>query len=814
MVSPLARAGLLLATVALLVVALPSGAASQGGYQQGRGRGRSNAVPAEPAPPASVPGQYGFDMTAVADAVEGGEGAQALAFYERAAEDGDLARRAAAAGAATATAHRLGLFEKAIRWGTRALELYKAAGADGRILSVYPPLGAAYREVGQRGQARTVLEEGWALAQRPWRSLGPGALSVGGIARGLAQLDFDERNYQAMVTRCRQSVAALDVALARASLRRGDRQRERMERQIALSLAMAGRAEIALGHLAEAETAHDRALKIATERKLSEVELKVTYGLGALALARGEWPRALALFERAIAQATPASRTGMLTWLEAGRAQALDGLGRTDEAVAAARASVGHIEAVRGDLSGPELRSGLLDHKQDIYHRAVRLALKAGRPDEAFALAERSRARAFLDLLGSHTVLSKGQTRALVTEEVRLRAQLAEARARAQDADEHGESEATRRLIDAAEREYAAFLERVRKENREQASLMTVEPILVAEIQALLPEDTSLLEYLVDDHAVILWVVDRTRLTVYQLPGDRRALAGEVSRFRKAIERQDPLEGVLVQARALSRRLLGSALESLAGRRLLIVPHGVLHYLPFSALRTAGDHWLIEDHSLSTLPSASVLRFLAGEGASAPAPALAVGDPAAGTEMALRWASHEARLVGQRLRDATVLVGAEATEARVKALLGSTGLAHFATHAAFDEDDPLSSALYLAPGEGEDGRLEVRELLGLDVRARLVVLSGCETGLGRLSNGDELVGLQRAVLYAGAPAVITTLWRINDRASFELVRAFYDRLEKEGPADALRDAQRETMRTFIHPFAWAAFTLSGVGERP
>jgi CHAT domain-containing protein len=197
-------------------------------------------------------------------------------------------------------------------------------------------------------------------------------------------------------------------------------------------------------------------------------------------------------------------------------------------------------------------------------------------------------------------------------------------------------------------------------------------------------------------------------------------LVEEVRRFRESIERQDPLENLMTQARALSRRLLGPALESLAGRRLLIVPHGVLHYLPFAALRTAGDHWLIEEYPLNTLPSASVLRFLAGKGAGAPAPALAVGDPAAGTDLALRWAALEARFVGQRTHDATVLVGTA-------------------------------------------------------------------------TKGDELVGLQRAVLYAGAPAVITTLWRINDRASFELIRAFYDRLEKEGPVDALRDAQRETM---------------------
>jgi CHAT domain-containing protein len=119
----------------------------------------------------------------------------------------------------------------------------------------------------------------------------------------------------------------------------------------------------------------------------------------------------------------------------------------------------------------------------------------------------------------------------------------------------------------------------------------------------------------------------------------------------------------------------------------------------------------------------------------------------------------------------------------------------------------------LVPGGGEDGRLEVREVFGLDLHARLVVLSACETGLGKLSRGDELVGLQRAFLYAGTPAVVTTLWKVDDRASYELVRALYDRLDGLGPVEALRQAQIETLRAYPHPFAWAAFGLTGAPAR-
>ena len=157
-----------------------------------------------------------------------------------------------------------------------------------------------------------------------------------------------------------------------------------------------------------------------------------------------------------------------------------------------------------------------------------------------------------------------------------------------------------------------------------------------------------------------------------------------------------------------------------------------------------------------------------------------------------------------------MLVRADATEARIKKLAGSVGLIHFATHGELDESEPLSSAVLLVPGEGEDGRLEVREVFGLDLHARLVVLSACQTGLGKLLRGDEVVGLQRAFLYAGTPAVITTLWKVDDRATYELVRALYTRLETMGPAEALRQAQLETMRSYPHPYQWAAFNLTGI----
>jgi CHAT domain-containing protein len=814
---PSARLVVALAGTAVLLGLIPT-AEAQGRFGPGSGRGRAGPMPSQPAP--AAPGEYGLDFDQALEAINRGEGRPALAYYERVAgeaeQHGDLLRAAAAGHVGSAVALRLGLYQKAIQMGTRSTELFKRAASSaelsppdlGRLASAYVQVSSAYRVTRDLPQARKVLEEGLAFCE-PRLKGGMEGFVLGFISNALGHVAYDQLDYQTALARSSQAAQFFESAVARLPARAPERRKLNMRRQATGALVGVGRAELALGHPDEAGAAFERSLKYARLVGLRELEVEALQGQANVALSRQDWSRALDLYQQGVTLTKRIGKTGKLPWLNYGSARALAALGRYDEALAAAREAVGQIEELRGELGDSGLRSGFLEDKQGIYQQAVRLALRAQRPEEAFDLAERSRARAFLDLLGGQTTLSKGRTRALVDEEVRLRGRLAEAQARADEGGGAEESDAPRAPVETAEREYRAFLERVRKENLEQASLMTVEPVTLPEIQGLLPENTTLLEYLVTEAEVILWIVDRQRAMVVRVPVDGRTLVSQVRRFRGAIANQAPLADIEAQAEALYRHLVAPARGEIRGDRLLIVPHGVLHYLPFATLRSPAGRWLVEDFALGTLPSASVLRYLADKGVGAPGRALVVGNPDVGAGLALRWAEREARLVGQREQGATVLVRGDATEAQVKKLIESAGLVHFATHGELNESDPLSSGLLLVPGGGEDGRLEVRELFGLDLHARLVVLSACETGLGKLSRGDDLVGLQRAFLYAGTPAIVTTLWKVDDRASYELVRAFYERLADAGPVQALRDAQLATMRSFPHPFAWAAFGLTG-----
>ncbi len=246
---------------------------------------------------------------------------------------------------------------------------------------------------------------------------------------------------------------------------------------------------------------------------------------------------------------------------------------------------------------------------------------------------------------------------------------------------------------------------------------------------------------------------------------------------------------------------------------LIIVPHDTLHYLSFAAL-TDGSHYLSEKHILSLLPSANTLRFLPQNhhlGINTP---LVFGDPIALESLGvLSSAQTEVKAIA-RLFHITPFMGREATETRLRLQAKDANILHLAVHGEYNPINPLFSTLYLTPDNQNDGRLEVHEIYGLDLmgKTNLVVLSACQTNIGQQSKGDEIVGLNRAFLYAGTPAVMSSLWDIDDAATALLMEQFYIHLQSGSNASkALQEAQKEVRQQpeYAHPYYWSAFSITG-----
>src|SRR5581483_2398358 len=317
--------------------------------------------------------------------------------------------------------------------------------------------------------------------------------------------------------------------------------------------------------------------------------------------------------------------------------------------------------------------------------------------------------------------------------------------------------------------------------------------------------DETLLDYYSNGDDLYAFVLSDNGVKGFRLSA--KGLEEEVRAFRESIERRDP--GTPARAQALQERLLQPLMQEIRGPKLTISPHGSLHYLPFGALQR-GDEYLIDRFSLRITPSASALVYIRSDRPARLGGLLALGNPDLGNpRYDLPKPQVEAANVAALFPSSSALLRADASKSALKALGGSFSMIHFATHGKFDTDAPLRSGLYLAKGTEPDGVLTVSDLYSLRWNADLVTLSACETALGKVANGDDVIGLTRGFLYAGARSIVASLWEVDDAATAHLMETFYRNLGNNDKREALRLAQIETRQQYPDPWYWAAFNVLG-----
>ncbi len=573
---------------------------------------------------------------------------------------------------------------------------------------------------------------------------------------------------------------------------------------------------------------------------------------GALAERRGEAAEALAAYarERDLA-AVQGDRSGLADALTA-VARTERSLGRDREALASNTRALAILEDVRPTVLREDLRAAFFSTAQDSFDLQIALLTTLGSDEAAWAAAERARAQALRDLvLGSGAGLRGRADPALVERERGLQRQLNYLDSTA--ASLRGEALAARRReIDAR----VAALETVRGEIRHTspayAALTAPEPLSLAAVRRdLLDDGTLLLEYRLGEDASWLWALSRDGFAAFRLPPRREieAAAGETGSWLRSLEWPGRNPPALCR---LSRQVLAPAAGLLGDRRLVVVADGALETIPFAALPDpasagpcAGAPPLVAGHEVVDLPSVGALvaeRRLRAKRRPAPGWLAVVADPvygpaderlagarravAAGRRAAatgrfrrLAYSGEEAAAVVVGLPPERVFAatGFAASKATVTggALAGFRVL-HFATHGVLDAQQPLLSRLALSDrdpdGRPIDGALYAHEIYDLDLPAELVVLSACDTALGRPVRGEGLVsGLPRAFLAAGAARVLVSLWQVEDRSTRDLMERFYRGLLGGGlpPGRALQEAQRSLWRAGRPPRQWAAFVLQG-----
>jgi CHAT domain-containing protein len=520
------------------------------------------------------------------------------------------------------------------------------------------------------------------------------------------------------------------------------------------------------------------------------------------------------------------------------RARALGRLGALDAAIAAGRQAIDAVERVRKNYGSGELRTSYAAGKAEVYADQVLLLLRRGRTSEAFDVADAARGRALLEHLVSaradiDTASDIGQV--LEREQLLRRIDALTARLRSREAQPPIERmptfvATTRGLSDSLTRfrgEYEALLARSDSRGSAAAALLAGTRDEARAIQRSLAPNEALLEYLVTAEEVLIFVVTPSGLSLHRSAESAVNLAARVRLARELMSTGSGTIRPDAVLRALYSVLLAPVEQSGAlhhATRLVIVPHGVLTYLPFSALMDPrSGKYVAQEYSVIRIPTGASLPALRRVGPpndrAPPDQAVSVFAP---MPAALPATQDEVSHVRAVFHASAVHVGSAATEALVRQSLRTGEVVHIATHAVLNAGNPLFSRIELAGDPAgppsNNGRLEMHELLRLTATSPLVFLSGCETGLGAawstpFETGEDYTTVAQAFLLAGAANVVATLWRIDDAGAAVFAGRFYDAALRMSPPEALAEAQRAMIADsrYSNPYYWAAYDASGNG---
>jgi CHAT domain-containing protein/tetratricopeptide (TPR) repeat protein len=480
------------------------------------------------------------------------------------------------------------------------------------------------------------------------------------------------------------------------------------------------------------------------------------------------------------------------------------------------RTAIAVTEELRAPLPGEEFKTAFFANKLLPYHELVRICLDAGeeRFVEALTLVESARSRALADSVG---VAGENLIEPRDAFEANLLEQISELREELnyfyKQLNQSVNGYGSRSLPQALRERENKVLEITRQlHHRRESTAAPLPQFAVLQLQRQLGSDDALIEYTALGDELLAFVITRDRVDVTRNVtsvaeiGERlKALRFQIDALRfgaQSIHRHlDALTAKInVHLRQLHDLLIRPLESAVSHKKLIIVPHGALHYLPFHALFD-DERYLIERCEISYAPSAAILQQCLQRGKHRLNSALLIGAPDEQTPRIV----DEIRTLKSVFPEAIALVEENATSEALRDKSAGVDVVHCACHGQFRSDNPLFSALRLA-----DGWFTVRDAYSLKLDDALVTLSACETGANVVAPGDELIGLARGFFSAGARAILLSLWMVDDESTEQMMVDFYEETRRGNSlAASLRASQLKMLKERPHPFFWSPFVLVG-----
>jgi len=490
------------------------------------------------------------------------------------------------------------------------------------------------------------------------------------------------------------------------------------------------------------------------------------------------------------------------------------------EALKHYEAAAEELERHHARLHHDDLRVTFFKGRHRTYDALVRLSLDVSDPEEALASAyawcERARSRGLIELLAHYTAprfVGRAKIdQSLLEKAKRLREELNTHYARSQPELRPIPSSADFETIVTKEQELSRTLREISAEDPEYASLQQVSIATLKSVAAVIPHGTALIEYFTSGDEILLFIISRDEGRVIRQICEASAvrrlqerLAFQLEKFMlgdgyAAQHSQQVLRATKRHLQELHRLLVGPFIGEVKAQRLVIVPHGSMHSLPFHAFFD-GEKYLIDDFEISYAPSASVLKYcLEKDPVSGNTPVL-VGVADENTPLV----AEELSRLSQLFPEARVLRDEAATRQAFVQQAQRSSFLHIATHAIFRQDNPMFSSFKVG-----DGWITAFDLFAMACQTNLVTLSGCQSGVSEVTGGDDLLGLMRGFLYAGARSLLLSLWNVNDESTTALMLRFYREWQLGASKSvALRSAMLDIRNSYPNPFHWAPFLLVG-----
>ena len=497
---------------------------------------------------------------------------------------------------------------------------------------------------------------------------------------------------------------------------------------------------------------------------------------------------------------------------------ALESIGDQEAALHVYTRGIHELECLRGNIGVDYLRSMFFEDKLGLYESLIAAELKLGRrPSEVFDTVERAKSRTLLDHVASSAEASPDASTANVDKLRKLREELNwhYKRFASQEERIHPSTDVDIQwLAHEIRRREEHFRQLLRDAPSNAKTLQqTVTPFKLEQIQSVIPTRTRIVEYFEVKGKITALVVSGEDLRISEplCSTDEilricRLLSFQINRMATPPEvgshfASEQLESTNLHLSELYGFLI-RPLEMLIDDcdALVLVPHGFLHHVPLHAAFD-GTQYLIDKYVVTYAPSASVFRSCMLTSSRPSGGPLVVGL----ADRRSPWTEHEARQVADLFTDSQLLLGATATQANVFSSAPSASIVHIASHGRFRPDNAIFSSIELS-----DTPLSLFDISRLRLSAQLVVLSGCSTGMSTVLPGDEQFGLARGFLYAGCPAVVASLWNVNDLKSAELMVYFYRNLmAAHTKGQSLQLAMKAIRKQSPHPYYWAPFVLLG-----